>query len=272
MKFSVLISVYKKEKAEFFERALESIYDEQVLKPEQIVLVEDGELSEELYSVVDDFKARLGDILCVVSLKENVGLGDALNEGLKYCKYEYVARMDSDDVSLPNRFLKQIEFLKQNPDVDVLGSWIGEFEDDESNIIYERKLPELHESLVKYAKSRCPLNHVSVVYKKKKVQQAGLYDGFLGIEDYYLWAKLILGGSKFHNIQESLVSVRAGDNMFDGRGGLKYALMEIKLFNTFFKMGFINVLEYLKILPIKTFARLSPGFVRRFMYKISRKV
>ncbi|GHV72345.1 hypothetical protein AGMMS49928_29020 [Spirochaetia bacterium] len=126
MKFSVLLSVYKNEKPEYLNRALVSIWDDQTLKPDQIVLVEDGQLTSELDKVIDEWQQRLSDIFTVVNLPENVGLGAALNEGLKYCKHDLVARMDTDDVSLPDRFEKQIAFMNNNPQIAVSSAFIEE--------------------------------------------------------------------------------------------------------------------------------------------------
>ena len=128
MDFSVLMSVYYKENPEFLKRAFESIWDLQTLKPSQIVLVEDGPLSDGLYAEIKRQKELLKDKLTVVSLEKNVGLGVALAEGLKACKYDIVARMDGDDVADQDRFLTQIDFLKTNPDISIVGSYISEFE------------------------------------------------------------------------------------------------------------------------------------------------
>lgn len=261
MKFSVLMSIYFKEKSSNFNRAMQSIWDEQSIKPSEIVLVEDGELTDELYNAINLWKKRLGRNL----------LGDALATGLKECSFELVARMDSDDISLPKRFEKQLEIFRISENIDICSSWISEFETDESNVYAYRKLPESHNDIVKFAKLRSPLNHVAVMFKKLAVLQAGNYQKMLLIEDYYLWVRMILKGFKFYNIQEVLVNVRAGKNQLTRRQGLKYAINELKVQRLFYKMGFLNLYEFLRNATLKFSIRIMPKFILRVVYKILRR-
>lgn len=140
MNFPVLMSIYHKEKPDYFDRAMQSIWYEQTVKPDEIVLVQDGELTQELYEEIGNWKEKLKDILVIVPLEQNVGLGDALNIGMKHCTYELIARMDTDDISLPHRFEKQLEVFK-NQDIDICSVWISEFDKDEKEILGHRKLP-----------------------------------------------------------------------------------------------------------------------------------
>ena len=174
MNFSVLMSIYKKEEPKYFNRAMQSIWDEQSVKPNEIVLVQDGKLTDVLYIVIDEWKNKLSDVLKIIPLEQNVGLGDALNEGIKHCSYELIARMDTDDISLPDRFEKQLKVFEIS-DIDICSGWISEFEDDEIKIKSYKKLPENHDDIVKYAKVRCPINHPTVMYKKSSVEKAGGY-------------------------------------------------------------------------------------------------
>ena len=152
-KFSVLLSVYFKEKRENLKLALKSIYEDQILKPNEIVLVEDGPLSEELYSEIDYQLENLNGILKIVKLEKNSGLGNALKEGVLHCNYEWIARMDTDDISYPERFLKQVKFIENNPNVDVLGTFMTEFIDDRNNKICVKDAPlERIENYMKYLK------------------------------------------------------------------------------------------------------------------------
>ncbi|MCZ6132572.1 glycosyltransferase [Campylobacter ureolyticus] len=271
MNFSVLMSIYFKEKPSNFNRAMQSIWDEQSIKPSEIVLVEDGKLTDELYSAINLWKERLGHNLKVIKLKENLGLGDALAMGLKECNFALVARMDSDDISLPKRFEKQLEIFRISENIDICSSWISEFETDESNVYAYRKLPESHNDIVKFAKLRSPLNHVAVMFKKSAVLQAGNYEKMLLIEDYYLWVRMILKGFKFYNIQEVLVNVRAGKDQLTRRQGLKYAINELKVQYLFYKMGFLNLYEFLRNSVLKFSVRIMPKFILRVVYKILRR-
>ena len=271
MKFSVLISIYFKEKSSNFNRAMQSIWDEQSIKPREIVLVEDGELTDELYNAINLWKERLGQNLKVIKLKENLGLGDALAIGLKECSFELVARMDSDDISLPKRFEKQLEIFRISENIDICSSWISEFEGDEGNIYAYRRLPENHNDIVKFAKLRSPINHPAAMFKKSAVLQAGNYQKMLLIEDYYLWVRMILKGFKFYNIQEVLVNMRAGKDQLARRQGLKYAINELKVQRLFYKMGFLNLYEFLRNATLKFSIRIMPKFILRVVYKILRR-
>jgi glycosyltransferase involved in cell wall biosynthesis len=269
MKFSVLMSIYHKEKSEYFNRAMQSIWDEQTIRPNEIVLVQDGKLTDELYKSIEYWQVKIGGALKTVSLDRNLGLGDALNIGLEKCSYELVARMDTDDVCNKKRFEKQLKVF-QDFDVDVCSSWVSEFDINERNIISYRKIPEGHSEIIKLSKVRCPVNHPATMYKKSAVQDVESYKKMLWFEDYYLWARMILNGAKFFNIQEPLVNMRAGYSMLGRRGGVGYAISEIKLQYKFLKMGFISNFIFVKNILIRTPVRLLPNVVRSFIYKIVR--
>lgn len=271
MKFSVLMSIYFKEKSSNFNRAMQSIWDEQIIKPNEIVLVEDGNLTDELYSAINLWKEKLGQKLKVIKLKENLGLGDALAIGLKKCSFELVARMDSDDISFQKRFEKQLEIFRRNKNIDICSSWVSEFDGDEGNIYAYRKLPESHEDIIKFAKFRNPINHPAAMFKKSSVLQAGNYRKILLIEDYYLWVRMILKGFKFYNIQEVLVNMRAGKAQLTRRQGLKYAINELKAQHLFYKMGFLNLYEFLRNTILKFSVRIMPKVILRVVYKILRR-
>lgn len=168
------MSIYYKENANYFNRAMVSIWDEQILKPNEIVLVLDGKLTEELMQAIFKWKNKLNEIMKIVPLENNMGLGDALNVGLKECTNELVARMDTDDISLPTRFLEQIEIFNKN-NIDLCSSWIDEFDNDENKIISSRKVPEYNEDIIKFSKMRNPINHPAVMFKKQSVIDAGNY-------------------------------------------------------------------------------------------------
>jgi len=266
MKFSVLLSVYAKEKAEYLDRALFSIWDEQSLKPDEIVLVKDGPLTDCLNEIINKWEGILKERFKVIPLESNVGLGAALNEGLKHCSYELVARMDADDISLPQRFEKQISYFKINDHLEIMGSWISEFKSDDSIIYAYRKTPLKGIELYEYAKKRNPLNHMTVMFKKKSVVSVGSYKTFLGFEDYHLWIRMLMAGYKMENISDYLVNARAGDEMIVKRTGIKYLLNEYKFQIELLKLGFINHYEFLSNLFIRSTVRLLPRDLSLYIY------
>lgn len=263
--FSVLLSLYNKENPVFLKQSLDSICQQKVIPPE-IVLVLDGPLSVELNNVVEEYKKKYSEFK-IIALSKNHGLGKALNEGLKHCSYDIVARMDTDDIAKPDRFCKQIQIFQECPDVDVVGAWIDEFEVDPSNIVSTRKLPKNHCDIFQYAKSRCPVNHPVVMFKKQSVLDAGGYQHFPLFEDYFLWVRMLLNGAKFYNIQESLLYFRCSSDMYRRRGGWKYAIDECRFQNTIRQMGFINSQTCLKNICIRFTTRILPNCLRTILYK-----
>lgn len=263
--FSALLSLYIKENPEFLHQSLDSLFH-QTLLPDEVILVEDGPLAPELEHVVSEYLARY-PILKVVPLPQNQGLGKALNEGLKYCSYELIARMDTDDIAKPDRFQKQVEVFEKHPEIDVCGAWIDEFEGDIDKIISTRKLPEWHNDIAAYAKKRNPINHPVVMFKKSAVVKAGGYQHFPLFEDYYLWVRMLMNGAKFYNIQESLLWFRFSPEMFKRRGGWGYAMKELKFQKALRAMGFISTPHYLKNVVIRLITRIIPNSWRSFIYK-----
>lgn len=269
MNISVLMSVYYKETPEHLNRAMHSIWDEQTIKPNEIILVQDGFLTDELYNAISYWKKTIGEVFKTIRLEKNVGLGDALNIGLKACTFGLVARMDTDDICSPDRFEKQLNIFK-NSDVDICSSWVSEFDVDETKIVSYRRLPEKHDDIVKFAKKRSPINHPAVMYKKSSVQDAGGYKKMMWLEDYYLWVRMIMNGSKFYNIQEPLVNMRAGYGQLERRSGFKYFLSEVKLQKVFLKLGFVNYFEFIRNVSIRIVARIVPKKLVKIIYKTLR--
>ena len=200
-KYSVLMSVYRKENPQYLKQAIESI-QMQTLQTDDFVLICDGPLNTELNSVIDDKKREMGDVLNVVRLKKNVGLGNALNEGIKYCKNEMIARMDSDDISYPDRCEKQVVIFNTHPEVSICSGIVEEFTNDPNIVDTQRILPETNDEIVKFAKKRNPFNHPCVMYKKSAVEDVGSYQDFYLLEDYYLWLRMLMSGYQGYNIQE----------------------------------------------------------------------
>lgn len=263
--FSVLLSVYRKEQPAYLRQSLDSIFN-QTLSPDEVVLVKDGPLTDALDEVVEDYVLKF-PVLKVIPLSENQGLGKALNEGLKHCSYDLVARMDTDDVAKPERFEKQIAVFCAHPEVDVVGAWIDEFEGNLGNVISVRKLPEKHWNILKYARLRCPENHPVIMFKKEAVINAGGYVHFPLFEDYYLWIRMLMNGACFYNIPESLLYFRLSPDMFKRRGGWKYALNEYRFQKELWKYGFIDFLRFAQNICIRFIARIIPNGIRTLIYK-----
>ena len=266
MMFSVLMSIYKNEQVDFFVRCMQSIWDEQTVKPAEVILVIDGPLYDELYRAIDVWRDKLGELFRVIPLEHNLGLGNALNIGLSHCSNELVARMDTDDISLPDRFEKQLAIF-QKTNTDICGSWVSEFDKNELQIESYRKLPEDHEAIVKFSKKRNPLNHPTVMYKKSMVKLVGSYGKYRFAQDYHLWALLILHGAKFYNIQEPLVNMRAGYALLERRGGIKYAINEFNIQKEFLRINFISRMQFCSNVLLRFSVRLLPSAFLRSIYQ-----
>jgi len=269
-KFSVLMSIYCKENPEFFDIAMTSIVLDQNLKPDEIVLVKDGPLTTDLDEVINKWNRNFPG-LKVISLDQNVGLGDALKIGLDNCSNDLVARMDADDISHPDRFKIQVQHMKKNLDCDIVGSFVTEFNDNPDIVISSRTTPSMHEDIVVSAQMKNPFNHPTVMYRKSSVIKARNYKKFHGFEDYYLWVRMIMNGACCFNINKPLVNMRAGYAMLSRRGGIRYAINEIKLQYKFLEIGFVSNFVFMKNILIRTPVRLLPNVVRSYVYKIIRK-
>lgn len=273
MKYSVLMSVYKKDSPEFLKLALESIFDKQIRKPDEIVVVFDGPLTNELHEVLNDFYLGKEDIVFYYPQEVNRGLGEALRIGSEKCTGDYILRMDSDDISDSERFAKQIAYVEAHPEIDVLGTDIAEFQvsvQEENKRI--RVCPVNHDDIVKMGKKRNPMNHVTVCIKRSALQKCGGYKTLLFLEDYYLWLNMIAAGCTLANINESLVYVRVG-NGFESRRGSKKQIEGWRVLQKFMldhKM--INKYEArMNMIYIFGFVN-TPTKVKRILYdKVLRK-
>lgn len=263
--FSVLMSVYYKDNPCHLKVALESLYFQELL-PNEIILVKDGLLNKELDQIIDSFVERKNIDFKIIELKKNSGLAIALAKGLENCSYEYVARMDADDISKPDRFRKQISFLTKNPDICIVGSWIEEFIDKIENIVSIRKVPDEHDEILEYLKGRCPFNHPTVMFNKSDIIDAGGYRHIYLKEDMDLWLRLYERKKIFANIPESLLFFRITKDTFKRRGGLKYAISEYKIFKKKLNIGLINYNEFIYYLLITLPIRLAPSFLRNLIY------
>lgn len=265
--FSVAISVYKNDNPVFFDRALNSITENQTIMPNEIVLVVDGPVSAELNKVIDMYEDKF-NIFKIIRLKKNGGLGNALKIAVENSTYELIARMDSDDVSLPARFEEQLKFFVLNPETDVVGGNITEFIGNENNIVGMRSVPLTNEAIREYMKIRCAFNHMSVMYKKSAVQSAGGYQDWFWNEDYYLWIRMWLNGAIFANTGSVLVNVRVGEEMYQRRGGKKYFSSEKRLQDYMWKQGMINWYIYIKNVSKRMIVqKLMPNKIRGWVFR-----
>lgn len=266
MKYSVLMSVYKNEKANFFAQAVDSLLN-QTVAPDQIVLVRDGEVYSELQETIDRYVNGYPDIFTYLPLDENGGLGKALRYGLEYCRNELVGRMDSDDISVPYRFERQLEFMSNNPDVDIVGGNISEFVSDPAVVADYRIVPQTNDEISAYLKKRNPFNHMTVMFKRSSVEKAGSYEDFYLFEDYYLWVRMYIAGVVFANIDEILVNVRIGD-MSSRRGGMRYYRSCARLLKYMRKNHIIGFVDEVKQSTVRFCGYvLLPNKMREWAYK-----
>lgn len=265
-KFSVLMSLYDKEKPEYFRQCIYSITNQSIL-PDQIVIVKDGKLTAELDTELEKWVSLNPSLYTIIPLKTNQGLGIALSEGIKYCRNELIARMDTDDIAMLFRFEKQLKEFIIDSELDICGSSIVEFEDTPKNIVSKRIVPLQDADIKKYQKYRDAFNHMTVMYKKSTVLKAGNYQSCLLMEDTLLWVHMIQVGAKCKNIQEPLVYVRVGNDMYKRRGGWKYFLKYSSGRKQVLKTGYINYFDYIYTIIIQLIVALIPNWMRSKIYK-----
>lgn len=266
LKFSVLISVYKNEKPEYFTLALDSMV-KQTLQPQEYVIVKDGLLTEDLDACIETFRQQVSIPVKILAFEQNRGLGLALRDGVLGCSNEYIARMDTDDIAKPERFAKQIAYLEKHQEIALLGSRITEFSTDAEHPDTITQLPLSDKDIRQYAKSRNPFRHMTLIYKKSAVLEAGNYRDFLWFEDYDLWVRIMQKSFKVENLPDCLVNVRANDEMFARRGGWKYLKQDLKFQEELLKIRFITRIQYSKNITLRILARVIPNRLRIILYK-----
>mgnify|MGYP004003027175 CR=1 FL=1 len=265
MKFSVSICVYYKDDPVYFNDALKSIIKQTVL-PAEIVLVIDGWVGDKILKVVSYYEKEFENFK-VIKLKENVGHGQARKICIDNCSYDFVALMDSDDISVEDRFEAQIQSFENDGNLSVVGGWIDEFRSDDLVSFSKRILPANDSEIKQYMKYRCPMNQVTVMLKKVDLLKAGGYLDWHHEEDYYLWLRMHLSGCKFKNIQRILVHVRADDDYFSRRGGGAYFLSETRLQKYMYSNGIINFGQFIVNVILRFFIQVViPNSLRGFVY------
>ena len=264
--YSVLMSVYNKENPEYLKQSIQSML-EQTAVTNNFVIICDGPLTEALDAVLADYENKIPKLFTIVRLPQNKGLGAALNEGIKHCKNELIARMDSDDISCSDRCALQLEIFGRPESVDIVSGTIRESNENMEYTGILKKLPRNHNELLIYAKRRCPFNHPCVMYKKSAVLDAGGYQPFYLFEDYHLWVRMLTNGSIGYNIELPLLDMRAGSSMYKRRGGLKYLQSSIRLRYWMKKIGFIGLTDLIFCVLGQGIVCLLPNSLRRGIYK-----
>lgn len=263
--FSVLLSLYEKESPSNFNQAMSSVYCEQTLKPSQIVLVKDGPLPLDLEAEVIRWMDKLGDTLTIVSIPVNVGLAEALNQGLSFCKYELVIRMDTDDVAIHDRFAIQVDFMNNHPMIAVSSGIVEEWNSDVSKKASIRVLPLSHSELTTFAKIRNPISHPACIFRKSIIMSVGGYPDIYP-EDHLLWVKIIQAGFELANVDKVLLRMRTGHDFIERRG-FKFLKGELASYRIMYKSGFLSLNEFITAAFLRSLVRLPPRQIRKWLYK-----
>ena len=272
MNFSVLLSLYHKEQAAYFNDALKSIWANQSVRPNEIVLVLDGAIGNELEQCLAKWQAEMGAHLIIIPLPQNVGLGKALNEGLKHCTHDWVFRMDTDDICKPDRFEKQIQFIQKNPEMVLFGGQVLEFNESIEDADIIKSVPTTPEAIKKFSLSRCPFNHMTVAYKKSVILELGGYQHHLYMEDYNLWLRVIGNGFHVANLPDVLLYARVGNGMHARRKGLQYIQSEKQLLQLKKQLRLQTPIKANILFIARASIRLLPTNILSFIYnKLLRK-
>lgn len=262
MNVSVLMSIYAGEQAEYLREALESLSG-QTVKAQEVVLVEDGKVPEELKKVVASYREDLN--IRTFTIPRAGGLTRALNRGLSACKGSLIARMDADDISLPERFEKQGVFMRDNPDISVTSSWVEEFDEEGKTISY-RRLPLEQVDIERFARSRSPINHPAAIFRKKDVLSVGGYPPIKEGQDYALFSLMLKRGYKFANIPEVLLRMRITESFYKKRGK---GVLSLLLYQK--KIGFLSWAMVLRNAFARFAVRAVPVALRKRVYLYVRR-
>ena len=268
--YSVLMSVYKNDKDIYIKNAIESMINQTVM-PKQYVVVVDGPVGMEIEKTITKYEQEYSDMFTIIRLKENRGLGNALNIGMKECRYELIARMDADDISLPQRCEKQLEKFESNPQLSILGTQIKEFVGEPSNIVSQRKVPITFKEIQKFAKRRSPFNHPTVMYKKSVITRLGGYPSLCRKEDLALFVLAVSKGVYSENLNESLLLYRTSNGNQKRRRTWINCKEYIQVMYKYYKRRYIGLADLLYvilgqlslfILPTSLTNKLSKRYLR----------
>lgn len=264
--FSVCMSVYKDDNYSFFHNAVESITSQQTIQPTEVIIVVDGPIGQDLTDVLRLYESN--PLFKIIRLQNNKGHAVARQTALEAATNKLIAFMDADDISIPNRFALQLSAFKEHPEVSVIGGQIQEFIDNVDNVVGIRSVPTTDPEIQHYIKSRCPMNMMTVMMLKSHVQAVGGYIDWFCEEDYYLWLRMSQASYKFYNIQETLVNVRVGKDMYARRGGWRYFRSEAKLQYYMLKNNIITPFIYLYNLIVRFIVQvLMPNRLRGWVFQ-----
>ena len=270
IKFSCLMCVYNGDDPNFVEKALISILLEQTLPPDQLVIVVDGQIPETLQKVIIDFSEKSSNVEFEIVYREtNSGLATSLNDGLKHCRYEIVARMDADDISVKDRFARQIDYIEKHPNIDVIGGQIAEFDEEPAQSEAARFVPLDHIEISKTMTWRNPLRHPTVMFKKSVVLSAGGYPKEYP-EDHALWIELLIKGATFANIKDVLVHMRTNRAFFKRRS-IRFLFGELGILKRLQRYGLITFRKFVMLSALRIILRLSPGYIKKLVYSLNLK-
>jgi glycosyltransferase involved in cell wall biosynthesis len=263
--YSVLMSVYAKEKPEYLKCSIQSMLD-QTVPADEFVLVEDGPLPDELKSVIAGFVKDNPGLFHIISLPKNMGLGSALARGIQECRNEFIARMDSDDYSVPERCEKELDCFLKEPNLDMVACNVKEFKEDLSDVTTCRIMPETQDEIIRYSRRRCPLIHPTVIYKKSAVLRSGNYRQ-IRCEDYDLFLRMLQNNCQCYNLQEFLLYFRINRGSYERRGGMKYMKTMISFRKDMYRHGLCSIGDFLISAGAQCIVCLLPGSVRGALYR-----
>lgn len=264
--YTVLMSVYTKEKAEYLELSIQSMLD-QTVPPDEFIVVKDGPLTSELDAVIDFYDQKCPGLFNIISNEKNLGLGPALAKGVVASKNELIARMDSDDVSEKTRCEKQLSAFKKDTELEMVGSFEAEFIGDKDNVVSIHRVPETHSNISKFMRCRCAILHPTVMYKKSAVIRSGNYHSVPLYEDYDLFARMVLEYNvRSYNIQENLYYIRTSEDFFKRRGGLNYAKTVLVFKWNQHKKGYMSLTDFCISGLGQAFVCVLPNTLRKAVY------
>lgn len=266
MHFSVLLSLYHKENPLALEQCFQSMWIDQTIQPNEIILVLDGPIGEELGECVTKWQKIIGKSLKVIPLKQNVGLGKALNKGLEHCSNEWVFRMDTDDICVEKRFEYQLQFIKNNPNVVLFGGQILEFDKNVNDANKLKPVPQEYSDILSFSKKRNPFNHMTVAYKKSIILSLHGYQHHLFMEDYNLWLRVMSKGYEVANLSQILVYARVGNGMHARRRGSEYIKSEKQLLNLKMALKTQSLISAYITFILRSLFRFLPSNLLGFVY------
>lgn len=267
--YSVLMSVYIKEKPEYFKRSLDSIL-QQTVPSNDIVIMKDGPQSPEIEKLLEEYTAKHPSIH-VYGYEKNMGLGHALNVGLTLCQNELVARMDTDDIAFPDRCEKQLAVFAERPELEIIGASLVEFSGSEDNLVAYKHMPVEYEAILKYARKRNPFNHPTVMYKRHSVIECGGYEECSRAEDFGLFTKMVFEGRRGYNLPEPLLKYRADANMIKRRQSLPETKVITRIAKRNYESGYISWFDYVSLVFMQLTNHYLPtkiaGWIFRHRYR-----